>query len=281
MPTRSASPGEPDRDPGHRGARLSEAGEDRPDALAVGQVGRDGLDRRPTHGRLELGGRALGDDVAVVDDPDAVGEDVGLLEVLRREEDGHALVAREPRDLLPERGPALDVEAGRRLVEEEDPRRVHERHREIEPALHAARIAAHPAVGGLGQAHPGQELVRARPAELPRKPLQRGLEAQVLAPCQERVERRLLQSRADRGSHLRPLVHDVVAGYARGAFRGREERREHVHGRRLARTVGPEEPVDLPGRDGEVDPVDRARAFLEDPDQPLCLDRVLAHDPVP
>src|SRR5256885_10500127 len=40
--------------------------------------------------------RALGDDVAVVDDPDAVGEDVGLLEVLRGQEDGHAFLLRQP-----------------------------------------------------------------------------------------------------------------------------------------------------------------------------------------
>ena len=57
---------------------------------------------------------------------------------------------------------ALDVEAGRRLVEEEDARPVDERHREIEPALHPARVAAHLAVGGLGQADALEQLVRAR-----------------------------------------------------------------------------------------------------------------------
>jgi hypothetical protein len=46
----------------------------------------------------------------VVDDPDPVGEHVRLLEVLRGQEDGDAVLAREPRDLLPERGAALDVE---------------------------------------------------------------------------------------------------------------------------------------------------------------------------
>ena len=50
---------------------------------------------------LQLVGRALGDDAAVVDDPDAVGELVGLLEVLRGEEDGHAELAVEPPHLVP------------------------------------------------------------------------------------------------------------------------------------------------------------------------------------
>ena len=44
-------------------------------------------------------GRALGDDLPVVDDPDPVGEDVGLLQVLRGQEDGHAVLLREPADL--------------------------------------------------------------------------------------------------------------------------------------------------------------------------------------
>jgi hypothetical protein len=56
---------------------------------------------------------------------------------LRRQEDGHALLGREPAHLLPERSPALDVEARRGLVEEEDARAVDKCKREVEPALHA------------------------------------------------------------------------------------------------------------------------------------------------
>ena len=93
---------------------------------------------------FSVGRRALGDDVAVVDDPDAVGEHIGLLQVLRGQEDGHALLLREPADLAPERVPALRVEPGGRLVEEEDARVVHERQREVEAALHPAGVACSP-----------------------------------------------------------------------------------------------------------------------------------------
>ena len=56
-----------------------------------------GLDRwSPPISRLELVGRALGDDAPVVDDPDAVGQHVGLLEVLRGQEDGDAVVGGQP-----------------------------------------------------------------------------------------------------------------------------------------------------------------------------------------
>src|SRR5258707_15865205 len=106
------------------------------------------LDRRLADLCFQRRGRALGDDVPVVDDPDAVGEDVGFLEVLRRQEDGHAFVAREAADLCPERGAALRVEPGRRLVEEEDRRVVDQGEREVEPALHAARVRAHLPVAG-------------------------------------------------------------------------------------------------------------------------------------
>ena len=88
----------------------------------------------------------------MVDDPDPVGEHIRLLEVLRGQEDRHSLLAGEPSNLVPERRPALRVEHGRRLVEEEDPRPVHERERQVEPALHPARVAADLAVGRLAQA---------------------------------------------------------------------------------------------------------------------------------
>src|SRR5206468_10900208 len=111
-------------------ARLAEAGDDRRRPLVLTSVEGNDLDGRPTDAGLQLVRRALGDDVAVVDDPDTVGEDVGLFEVLRGQENSDTVVARQPADLVPERGPALDVEPGRRLVEEQDPRRVDERERQ-------------------------------------------------------------------------------------------------------------------------------------------------------
>ena len=139
---------------------------------------------------------SLGDDPAVVDDPDPVGEDVGLLEVLRRQEDGDAVVLREAAHLFPERA-ALDVEAGRRLVEEEDLRRVDEGEREVEPPS-SARVAADLAVGRLREADALEQEVAAPGALGARDSLQRRLQAQVLAAREQRVERRLLARRRSR-----------------------------------------------------------------------------------
>src|SRR5256714_1110525 len=90
----------------------------------------------PAELKAQVGRGALGDDVPVVDDPDAVGEHVGLLQVLRRQEDGDAVLAREPGDLRPQGRAALRVEAGRRLVEEEHARAVDEPEPEVDAALH-------------------------------------------------------------------------------------------------------------------------------------------------
>jgi hypothetical protein len=97
----------------------------------------------------------------VVDDPDAVGEDIRLLEILRRQEHGHAVLARETCHLVPERGPALDVEAGRRFVEEEDGGPVDKGHREVEPALHPAGVPAHLPIRGVHEPDPLEQLVGA------------------------------------------------------------------------------------------------------------------------
>ena len=144
-------------------------------------------------------GRALGDDPPVVDDPDAVGKHVRLLEVLRRQEDGHALLAwPAARTSSQSAVAALDVEPGGRLVEEQDARAMDERERQVEPALHPAGVAAHLAVGRVVETDALEQLVGARPALGPRQRLERRLQAQVLAAGEQRVERGLLERRPDR-----------------------------------------------------------------------------------
>ena len=235
------------------------------------------LERRPADLRLQRLRRAASHDPAMVDDRDPVGEHVRLLEVLRGEEDGHAVLPGQARDLLPQVRAALRVEPRGGLVEEQDARRVHERERQVEPALHAARVAAHAAVGRVDQPHALEQRVAARAPLRLRDALQGRLEAHVVAPGEQRVERGLLQRGADRPPHRRPVVHHVVPRDTRAARGGRQQRGEHQHGRRLAGAVGPEEAVDLARLDAQVDPVDRAHAALELADEPLDLDAVLRH----
>ena len=120
---------------------------------------------------------------------------------------------REAADLLPERAAALNVEPGRRLVEEEDARRVDQGEREVEPALHPAGVAAHLAVGRLREPDALEQDLASPRALRARDSLQRRLQAQVLAAREQGIERRLLERCADRRPDLRALADDVVAGH--------------------------------------------------------------------
>ena len=153
---------------------------------------------------------------------------------------------------------------------------MHERQREVKAALHPSRVPADSPVSGLGEADALEQCLRP-PATLGAgQALQRGLEHQVLAAGEDRVERGLLEGGADHGAHLSALPDDVESTNGRAAARRRQQRREHQHGRRLPGAVRPEETVDLTGRDREVDSVNCAGALAKLPHQVLYLDRRLA-----
>ena len=80
--------------------------------------------------------RARGDDDTFCDDGDPVGEHLGLVHVVRRQEHGAAL-AGEAADDLPRLAPGVRVESRRRLVQKEQLGVPDEGESEIEPALQA------------------------------------------------------------------------------------------------------------------------------------------------
>ena len=103
----------------------------------VGAVGELDLQRRAADRRLELVGRAERDGPAAVDDLDPVGELVGLVEVLRGQQHGAAL-ADQLADGLPHLAAGARVEAGGRLVQEDQRRPGDQAGGQVEPAAHAA-----------------------------------------------------------------------------------------------------------------------------------------------
>ena len=149
---------------------------------------------------------------------------------------------------------------------------MHEGEREVEPALHAARVAADAPVRRLDEADTLEQLAAAADALGLGHAVHPGLQPHVLATREEWVERGLLEGGADGGAHARALAHHVEAGDAGRARGRRKQRREHEDGGRLAGAVGPEEAVDLAGRDVEVDAVHGPRALLEFANEALGLD---------
>ena len=83
---------------------------------------------------------ALGDDPAVVHDDEPVAQLLGLVHVVRRDDERDAL-ALEPEEPVPQHVPRLGVEAGGGLVEQEHLGVVHQAARDGEPALHAPRLS--------------------------------------------------------------------------------------------------------------------------------------------
>ena len=118
--------------------------------LVRGRVGEAEPDVSAGDQPLQLLGGALGGDLAVVEHGDAVGEFVGLVQVLRGEEDGDA-VGDELADDLPHVVAGARVEAGGRLVEEDDPRVADQGHGDVEAALHAAGVGGGGLLRGLDE----------------------------------------------------------------------------------------------------------------------------------
>ena len=116
---------------------------------------------------LSSAGRAEGQDPAVVDDRDAVAQLVGLGHVVGREEDrppGHGRLPGE--DQLADRAGGGDVEAERRLVEEEDPRVVEQAAGEVHLLALAGRQRADPLLALLAEPDRVDQLVDPPPAVL-------------------------------------------------------------------------------------------------------------------
>ena len=147
------------------------------------------------------------------------------------------------------------VDAGCRLVEEHQPRLLHQRLRQADALQHALRVAAHAAVCGVLEIDHREQLGGALPQLFLLQPAQLAVEHQRLRTGEVLVEIRVLRQETDRP----PAVHmAAVAPEDRGLARRRADQpQQHLHGGRLARAVRPDEPVDRTGRHLEGDVVDR------------------------
>ncbi len=218
--------------------------------LLEGRLLLDVLDLGGREQGLELGEGAVGDDPALVEDRDPVGEVLGLVEVLRREQHRRAL-ARERLDGPPHLEPRLRVEPRRRLVEEEHGRVADEAHRDVEAAAHAPGVGPRPLPARVGQREPREQVV-GDPTGV-REASQLGDEHEVLPPGEDLVDGGELPGQADGLADLRRRGGDVVAVDRGRSAVGPQQRGQDPHHRRLAGAVGAEQGVDGAGRDAQVD----------------------------
>ena len=154
-PSATAKLTTPSRDRRLEAEALAQLGDRR---LVVG-----GLDPDPVRpDRLfQRRGRVEGDDLAAVHDRDPPAE-LGLVHVMGGHEDRDLLLLLELADVAPDRAPRLRVEADRRLVEEEDARRVHQPAGDLQAPPHPAGEGHHLRVAPLPEADHLQHLLHPR-----------------------------------------------------------------------------------------------------------------------
>ena len=104
------------------------------------------------------------------------------------------------------------IQARRRLVQEDDARISHQRHREVEPAPHAAGVGGGRLAGGLNQIEAPQQPARAPPPFSSPQVTQVGHQHQVLLACEEVVHRRKLSRNSDRSPDSIGISGHVMAG---------------------------------------------------------------------
>ena len=227
--------------------RGRERGERRRRGLGVGLVGQRDQQPLPADGRLELGRRPLGDDLAAVDDRDPLGEHVRLVEVLGGEQQGGA-VGDQLADDVPHQRAGARVEAGRRLVQEQHRRTADQRGRQVEPPPHAARVGLDRPAGRGGQVELLEQLVRPLPGGPRGQPAELADHDQVGAPGEVLVQGRVLAGEADRPAHGGGVGDHIAAEDARLPAVRAQQRRQDADGGGLARPVGAEQAVDGAGR---------------------------------
>lgn len=99
------------------------------------------VDDRAAEPVLQLVARSLADEPALVDDVDAVGELVGLVQILRGQEH-RGPGTDQGADQVPHLQAAARIDAGGRLVQKQHLGPSHQRRGQVEAPLHAARIGS-------------------------------------------------------------------------------------------------------------------------------------------
>ncbi len=216
------------------------------------RLGERGVEPEAENGKrglAKLERSAQGDHPAPIDDRDPVGDPLDVGQVVAREEDRDALVAQLSEE-RPGRCPALDVHPGRRLVEDDEARPTDEGEGQPEPLLLAARQPAIASPRRGRQPDQLEQLIRVSGRDV-----ESAVEAKDLAGGHPRIDAATaLEHQPDPRPMIAPSGRRVLAENADLASVRPSIALDHLDGRRLAGTVGPEQPERLAGRDPERDP---------------------------
>ena len=133
-----------------------------------------------------------------------------------------------------------------------------EAQRQVEPAAHATRVAAHDPIGGIDEAESLERLAGAPPRLGALQTVEASDHLEVLAARERVVDGCELPGQADQRAHARCIAQYVEAENASTAGVGPQQRREHAHERGLAGAVRAQEALHRAGADRQVDAGERA-----------------------
>ena len=122
-----------------------------------------------------------------------------------------ALLGDEMADMAENIGTRLDVEPDCRLIEQQQPRTMQQRARDLEPAHLSAREIAHLAAGAVGQPDARQYLVAAQAGIAPADAVQSSVVEQVLHHREIEIERAGLEHHAHEPKRFAGRLADIVA----------------------------------------------------------------------
>ena len=214
---------------------------------------------------LQLGRRTDGHDAVLVEHRDPIGELVGLVQVLRGEEDGDSVGDQAAHD-LPHHVTTARVEAGRRLVEEDDPRIADQCHGEIESSAHAARVGRRRLFRRVDELEALQQFGNSAPALIAPEVSQLGHQRQVLPAGEQVVDGRELTGHPDHRAHAVRVAGEVEPADECVAPVGLDQGRQDLHHRRLSCAVGAEEGEDRAFGNVQVDIVEDDLVAVRLPD---------------
>ena len=174
-----------------------------------------------------------------------------------RDENRHALIAREIDQQFPETVPCQRIDARGRLVEDENLGLVDDGDGEREPLANPQRQIRGALIEIILEAEPSDQLGNTRLRLLRRQVEKVRVKIEVLPDGQLDIERERLRHVADTVSRAHVPCIEGLSEQERLAFARRQQAGQHFHGRGLAAAVRAEEAEYLAPLDGEADRVDR------------------------
>src|SRR5215211_6377964 len=208
---------------------------------------------------LELLAGPLGGDPATVYERDLLAESLRHLQVVRGEQDGEPVAIQLP-DVAPQLVAQLHVHPGRRLVEEEHFRVMHERAGEENAPLHPTGQGVDPLLALLREGEAFEQLLCSFSGFLFGDAVVAGVEEHGLLDGQELVEVYLLGGDPDHAPRLPELPVSISSEDLDDTRVRARQAHDAVYERRLPRPVRPQEPEEPSRLDLQRDPVEGQEA---------------------